>query len=210
MKQHSAIVIGFWSAALAFVFSNMNMFTLGGVIGGMFPPPWDVALPVSPSILLAPTFAVLMVAVYQAAPEDKKVWAHADLAIALLYAALATIVYVTWLFVVEPQVLRGNEASVSMFAFAPGSFIQMVDGLAYTYSCLAAFFTAPIFANRGFERWIRWTAIANGIAAIPFFLSYVFYSLLLELWWSITIPAYALLPAILLPAGKTVRPLGSH
>ena len=194
MNRVAAGRIGFWSALLAFVLSNT--FTAGAVVGGMLAAPWDVILPVAPSLLLAPTFAVMMVALYHVAPEDRKVWGHVALMVAILYAAIASIVYVTWLFVVEPHLLRGDEAAVAPFLFAPGSFIQTLDGLAYFYSCLAAFFTAPLFAGRGLERWLRWVAIANGLAAVPVFLSYIYFNVLLGIWWSITIPAFTLLLAL--------------
>jgi hypothetical protein len=179
---------------LAFIFSNA--FTVGAVIGGMFPKPWDAILPVAPSLLLAPTFAIMMVAVYHAAPDNRKIWGHIALVIATLYAAIASIVYVTWLFVLEPHVMRGTGASITAFAFGPGTFLQMLDGMAYFYSCLAAFFTAPLFAEKGLERWLRWTAIANGIVAVPVFLSYIYFNIALGIWWSMTIPLFTMLLAV--------------
>jgi hypothetical protein len=47
---------------------------LGMVVG--LPRPWDVVLPIAPSLLLAPTFVVMMICVHYAAPEDKRVWSH--------------------------------------------------------------------------------------------------------------------------------------
>jgi hypothetical protein len=137
MNKSAVNTIGFWSALLAFVFSIT--ITIGAVVGGMLPRPWDAVLPVAPSLLLAPTFAVMMVAVYHAAPEDRKIWGHVALVIAILYASIASIVYVTWLFVLEPHVMQGTESRIQAFAFGPGTFLQMLDGMAYFYSCLAAF-----------------------------------------------------------------------
>ncbi len=108
MKKNAVNTIGFWSALLAFIFSNA--FTVGALVGGMLPKPWDAILPVAPSLLLAPTFAIMMAAVYHAAPEDRKIWGLIALVIAILYAAIASIVYVTWLFVLEPHVMQGTEA----------------------------------------------------------------------------------------------------
>jgi hypothetical protein len=184
--------LGFWAAMLAFLFSLT--FTIGVVAG--LPKPWDIYIPIGASLLLALSFVVMMVAVHYAVPDDKKVWSHLGIAFAILYAALVSIVYVTWLFVVEPHMLRGEPDKVALLIFTPGSFLQMVDGLGYTLMMAAAFFTAPAFSNRGYERWIRWAGILNGIFAIPVFLSYVFYSLILGFWWGITIPAFLLLLTI--------------
>lgn len=194
MNKSAVNTIGFWSALLAFIFSIT--FTIGAVVGGMLPRPWDAVLPVAPSLLLAPTFAVMMVAVYHAAPDDRKIWGHVALVIAILYAAIASIVYVTWLFVLEPHVMQGTESSIQAFAFGPGTFLQMLDGMAYFYSCLAAFFTAPLFANKGLERWLRWTPVANGIVAIPVFLSYVYFNPALGIWWSLVIPLFTILLSV--------------
>lgn len=92
--------------------------------------------------------------------------------------------------------MQGTESSNLAFAFGPGTFLQMLDGMAYFYSCLAAFFTAPLFVGSGLERWIRWTAIANGIVAIPVFLSYVYFNTALGIWWSLAIPLFTILLAV--------------
>lgn len=192
MRTQTVNRLGFWSALLAFVFSNT--FTIGAIAG--FPKPWDVYIPIGASLLLALSFVIMMVAIHYAAPDDKKIWSHLGIAFTILYAALVSIVYVTWLFVVEPLVLRGEADKVAVLIFAPGSFSQIVDGLGYTFMMIAAFFTAPVFSNRGLERWIRWAGIANGIFAIPVFLSYIYYNFILGFWWGITIPAFSILLAV--------------
>jgi hypothetical protein len=198
--------LGFWSAVLTAVFTVLFLIGYIVVAMGLLPPPWDIVLAIGASLLLAPSFVVLMVSVHYAAPFEKQIWSHIGIAFALLYAALVEIVYVTWLFVVEPHVLRGQANQVALLIFTPGSFLQMVDGLGYTFMMIAVFFTAPVFSNRGFERWIRWAGIANGIFAIPVFLSYVYYSFILGLWWGITIPAFSLLLAVYFwRAGDTTR-----
>lgn len=184
--------IGLWSAVLAFVFS---LTFVVGVLAGL-PKPWDVYIPIGGSLLLALSFVVMVVAVHYAAPDDKKIWSHIGIVFAILYAALVSIVYVTWLFVVEPYVLRGEADKVALLVLQPGSFMQMVDGLGYTFQMIAALFVAPVFISRGLGRWIRWAAIANGIFAIPVFLSYAFSSILLGIGWVIAIPAFSLLLAI--------------
>lgn len=192
MRTQSVNRLGFWSALLAFVFSNT--FTIG-VLAGL-PKPWDVYVPIGASLLLALSFVVMIVAIHYAAPDDKKIWSHIGIAFAILYAALVSIVYVTWLFVVEPLVLRGEADKVALLVFAPGSFSQMLDGLGYTLQMVAVLFTAPVFLNRGLERWIRWTGFANGIFAIPVFLSYVYSIEVLGIAWIIIIPVFTLLLAI--------------
>lgn len=172
-----------------FVFSLT--FIVGATLG--LARPWDVVIPIGASLLLALSFVVMKGAVHYSADDDHKIWSHIGIAFAILYVALVSMVYVTWLFVVEPHVLRGESDQVVPFVFASRSFSQTVDGLGYTLMMIAAFFTAPAFSNRGLERWIRWVGIANGLFAIPVFLSYLYSILILGVGWVLTIPAYSLL-----------------
>jgi hypothetical protein len=154
-----------------------------------------VVLPIAPSLLLAPTFVVMMICVHYAAPEEKRVWSHIGIVFAVLYAALVSIVYVTWLFVVEPHILRGEAAKVGPFLFEPGSFVQMVDGLGYTFMGLATLFAAPVFAGRGLAGWLRGLFLANGALSALVFLAYVAYSTALGAPWALVFPVLPILLA---------------
>ena len=63
--------LGFWSAVV--VAASSSAFSLAAVFEQWvtFAPPWDVALTLVPSLLLAPAFLVLMVSVHDAAREEK-------------------------------------------------------------------------------------------------------------------------------------------
>jgi hypothetical protein len=187
---------GFWSAVLTALFTMLFLIGYIVVAMGLLPPPWDIVLAIGASLLLAPSFVVLMVSVHYAAPAEKKIWSHIGIAFAILYAALVSIVYVTWLFVVEPHVLRGQANQVALLIFAPGSFLQMVDGLGYTFMGVALFFAAPVFGGKRLDTWIRWLCLLSGPGAVVVFLSYVFYIPPLGLpEWVIT-PAVAILLAV--------------
>src|SRR5947209_4850806 len=123
-------------------------------------------------------------------PPRKKIWSHLGIAFAILYAALISIVYVTWLFVVEPHVLRGEANQVALLMLTPGSFLQMVDGLGYTFMGVALFFVAPVFAGKRLEHWIRWLCLLSGPGAVLVFLSYVFYIIPLG------VPEWIITPAV--------------
>jgi hypothetical protein len=195
--------LGFWSAALAAVFSML--FTVGVFVGGILPRPWDVVIPIGASLLLAPSFVVMMVSVHYAAPDEKKIWSHIGITFAVLYAALVSVVYVTWLFVVEPHVLRGEANQVALLIFAPGSFLQMVDGLGYTFMGVATFFAAQVFAGTRLDTWIRWLCLLYGLGALMVFLSYVFYIIPLGAGWFIFPPLAILLAVYFRRAGNTAR-----
>jgi hypothetical protein len=207
--------LGFWSAVLTAVFSML--FLVGSLLGmvGLLIPPWDVVIPIGASLLLAPSFVVMMVSIHYGAPFEKKIWSHIGIAFAVLYAALVSIVYVTWLFVAEPHMLRGEANQVALFTFTQGSFLQMVDGLGYTFMGIATLFAAPVFAGKRLENWIRWLCLLNGPGALMVFLAYIFYGLLglsllysglVGIWWEFIFPPLAILLAVYFRrAGNTAR-----
>src|SRR6266702_6536245 len=138
-------------------------------------------------------------------PSEKKIWSHIGITFAVLYAALVSMVYVTWLFVVEPHVLRGEANQVSLLIFSPGSLLQMVDGLVYTFMGVATFFVAPVFAGKRLDKWIRWLCLLSGPGALMVFLSYVFYIIPLGAGWFIFPPLAILLAVYFRMAGNTAR-----
>jgi hypothetical protein len=191
-------LLGFWAAIDTAV--TYIVFELG-VIGGkdmlkLLPIPWDVYIPIGASILIAPSFLLLTISIHYSAPESRRVWTHAGVAFATIYAALVSLVYVTWLFVVEPHVVIHSESAVAPFTFSQGSFIQMVDGMGYTFMGVAAVFTAPVFGGDRLGRWIRGLAIANGPGAALVLVSYVSFSIVYGVPTAILFPAYAILLAV--------------
>jgi hypothetical protein len=138
------------------------------------------------------------VSVHHAAPEQKRVWSHAAIAFGILYAAFVSIVYSTLLFVVEPRLITHTESEVVPFLFGRATFVQMLDGVGYTYMGLAVCLTAPIFAGDRLAGWIRGIAIASGPAALGVLTAYVVYSGPLTLLGigSLLIPLYGVLLAV--------------
>jgi hypothetical protein len=193
----SVRLLGFWSAlGLAITYS---LFDLGLIAGpsmlGLLRQPWDPIIPIGASLLIAPSFLLLMISVHYAAQQPTKIWSHAAISFATVYASLVSLVYATWLFVVEPHVLNGTQSQVELLVFKPGSFVQMVDGIGYTFMGVAALLAAPCFTGRGLARWARLLSIASGPAALLVFLAYVFYSFALGLPAALLFPAYGVVLA---------------
>jgi len=137
-----------------------------------------------------------MVGLHVTAPAQKQVWSLAALALAIMYAVLVSIVYVTQLGVVIPHDLKGDGARYAIFACcAPNHFMTGVDLLGYTMMSLSTLFAAPAFENAGLGRSARIAFIANGLLA-PVLLPRVFFQKLIYLGalWLVTFPlAMALL-----------------
>jgi hypothetical protein len=190
---------GFWSAVLATVFSIAydigQLAEWKGLLGSHGGPesastPLGIVVLLTPSLLLGSSFLVLMIAVHQLAPADKRVWSHAAVAFATIYAVLISTVYFVQLTLVGPRLARGDVRGIEPFVFVPfDSYLYAVDILGYTFMSVATLFAARVFSGGGLERTARWFLTANGLL-IPFIALQMYFHPLI--WvaslWAVTFP----------------------
>lgn len=93
--------------------------------------PWDVWIPIGASALIAPSFFLLTVSIHHSSPAEGRIRTHRTMLLPTIYAALAELVYFTWLFIVEPRLVNGTQEEVGLLIFQPGSLLQKVDAAAY-------------------------------------------------------------------------------
>jgi len=200
--------LGSWSAVLSSVFSIT--YIVGqvaewlGLLGSMGGPesastPLGLVLLLTPSLFLGISFVVLMISIHYYAPEDRKVWSHAGLTFATIYAVLISINYFVQLTLVVPRLLRGDVESIRFLIFVPfDSFLYSVDILGYSFMSIATLFAAFVFTAGGLERTVRWFLIANGLL-LPFIALQNYYHPLI--WvaalWAITFPGSTISLAML-------------
>jgi len=191
--------LGYWSAFLTSLFSIIYIvgqlaewFGLLGSAGGPENPSTSLGIIVLliPSLFLAPSFALLMLCIHYYAPEEKKVWSHAGIIFATIYAVMVSINYYVQLTLVLPHMMRGEIESIRPFLFTPfDSFIYSVDVLGYSFMSLSTLFGAFVFTGVGLERTVRRFLVANGLL-IPFLALQIYYHPLI--WpaslWAITFP----------------------
>jgi hypothetical protein len=209
--------VGLWAAALATAFSIiydvgqlaewLGWFGSGG--GAENPStPLGLVVLLTPSLFLGSSFLVLMVAVHQATPPERRVWSHAALAFATIYATLISINYFVQLTWVAPRLGRGQTAGIEAFLFTPfDSFLYAVDILGYSFMSLATLFAANVFTGNGLERVARRFLIANGLL-IPFIAlqMYVHGLIWIAALWAVTFPGSTWLLAILFRRARTTSP----
>ena len=189
---------GFWAALAAFVFAVGYGIPQLLQVAGVLPDPWDRILIFAPSLALAPAFVLTMAAVHAIAPPERRVFSLSALGLAVMYATLVSIVYVTQLGVVIPHDIRGEGASVALFACCgQGQFLTGVDLLGYTLMSVSTLLAAPVFAADGTHRWSRWWLIANGVLA-PFLIAQLVWPALIYIGalWLITFPGAMLALAL--------------
>lgn len=199
---------GFWSASFASAFSIIYIIgqlaewlDLLGSGGGPENASTGLGLIVllTPSLFLAPSFALLMLCVHYNAPEDKKIWSHAGVVFATIYTVMVSINYYVQLTLVVPHLIRGEVESIRPFLFTPfDSFIYSVDVLGYSFMSLSTLFAGFVFTGTGLARTVRFFLISNGLL-IPFLALQIYYHPLI--WpaslWAITFPGATVSLAIL-------------
>ena len=176
--------VGFWSAVLATLFSVGYGIALIVTMISMSATATDASpgwrgiesfiasfqpiqmLSLIPSLLLAPTFVVLMVSLHYYASPDKKIWSHLGIAFTLIYAVMASINYILQLTVVRLSIVNKETDGLAMFVMGNSHSIFWALASTYVFMNLAMLFAAPIFYGGRLERWIRWLFIANGLSVV--------------------------------------------
>lgn len=210
----STRTVGIWSAVLATAFSIA--YDIGqlaewlGWLGSQGGPesnstPLGIFVLLTPSLFLGVSFLVLVVCLHQLSSPDRKVWSHAAVAFATVYAVLISINYFVQLTWVGPRMLAGRTQGIEPFQFVVfDSFLYSVDILGYSFMSVATLFAARIFTGGGLERTIRWFLTANGLL-IPFIALQMYYHPLI--WvaslWAVTFPGSTWLLAVLFRRLKT-------
>lgn len=191
--------VGLWSAALATVFSLTYVVAqiaewLGwlGSAGGAesASTPLGIYVLLTPSLFLGPAFLVLMAAVHQLAPGDRKVWSSSALAFATAYTVLIGINYYVQLTWVAPRLAQGRIEGMEPFLFTPfDSFLYAVDILGYSFMSVATLFASRVFTGDGHERVVRFFLLANGLL-LPFIAlqMYVHALIWIAALWAVTFP----------------------
>lgn len=207
--QKSVYTFGFWSALVAFVtavgYGVAQILQVGGVL--VFP--WDGILIYLFSLGIATPFMLALLALHYTVPNAKKIWSHAALLFAVMYALYVTLNYVVQLATVIPFSLRGASDEIRVLNQTPHSLFWDVDALGYIFLGLATLFAFPVFAKYGVQRWLRGFFLAHSlmtplIAVVYFYPTFSYGLLLLASPWLITLPGALLLLTVYFHSlGKT-------
>jgi hypothetical protein len=193
--------LGFWSALAAFIAAaGYSVVQILQVVGAVRYP-WDAILIYVSSLCIVIPFLLAILALHYSAPNDKKIWSHAALIFAVMYAVYVTLNYVVQLGTVLPVSLRGASEDIRVLDQKPHSLFWDVDALGYIFMGFATLVAVPVFARQGLQRWVRRFFLANGlftpvIAFVYFYPQFSYGLLLLALPWVITVPGSIFLLAL--------------
>jgi hypothetical protein len=158
--------LGFWSGLLTAVCSA-GFLVLNLAIPS---PPWHgmpayiaafdqtQMLWMIPTLLLAPTFVVLMACVKAGAAPGRQVVAEVAVLFAVLYAALAMTNYFIQLASVRASILGRTAQDLGFLAMTnPAGLFISLEGLGYLLQQIGMLFVSFVFVGGRLQRSIRWS-----------------------------------------------------
>jgi len=212
-NRQIAIILGFWSAIFASVFTILFVLIAFGT-SLMFPMrAWNEMQDYAqnfnfldmesfiPAFFLAPTMVILIACVNAIVPESKKVFSQIGLAFTIVYAAIIPTNYYLQLFVVRLNLQSGTLEGLSILA-QPNlhSTFFALETLGYGFLSLATLFVSLVFTRSNLGIWIRSLFIISGAVGIfalliaPFDQPYLIFAGLGI--WSIAFPISTILLSI--------------
>jgi hypothetical protein len=169
--------LGFWSAALAAVFTVL--WTVAAVVAAVVSQPASWAgidayaasfdsrqmLMLVPVLLLAPTFVVVMACIYAYAAAEAKPWALLGVVFAAMYATIASVTYVLQLTVVRQHLLSRQTAGLDLLVSVnPGSACRRSRSTStrWAHSIRSHPRASPSGASPSPSRWSSWPRSVTG------------------------------------------------
>jgi hypothetical protein len=170
--------------------------------------PLDEILIYGTSLCIVVPFVLEILALHHLTSHDKRFWTHASVVFTTIYAAFVTANYVVQLTTVIPAKLSGASEAIRVLERTPHSLFWDYDAVGYISMGLATLFAVPAIGNVGFERWVRFSLIAN-VLVTPLISIVYFYPtfspelLFLGFPWAITAPLFMLMLALMLRRRQT-------
>jgi energy-converting hydrogenase Eha subunit C len=116
-------------------------------------------------LVFAPAFLVLLHAVKDVAPNEKKIWGNIGISFASLFVVCVSIHYFIQISSVRLSIDKGQLDGLAQFVQSnPTSGIAGINLVGWTvFFSLASLFMVPVFVGNRLEKVIRIALICNGI-----------------------------------------------
>lgn len=188
---------GLVACASAVAFDLAQVLQVAGVLRF----PFDEILIYGTSLCIVVPLLLEMLSLHHLTAREKQFWTHAAVIFTSMYAVFVTANYVVQLATVVPAKLGGASGAVGLLEQTPHSLFWDYDAAGYISLGMATLFAVPALADAGFERWVRWSLIANAavtplISIVYFYPTFSTKLLFLGFPWAITAPLFMLLLAI--------------
>lgn len=195
--------VGYWAGLTAFASAVAYDVVQILQVVGVLTFPVDEILIYGTSLCIVVPLVLEFLALHHLTAPDKRFWTHASLIFVIIYAVFVTANYVVQLATVIPAEIRGTAEAVRILQQTPHSLFWDYDALGYISMGLATLFAVPAISNAGFEKWVRFSLIANALATplisiVYFYPTYSTRLLFLGFTWGITAPLFMLMLALML------------
>jgi hypothetical protein len=203
--------VGYWAGLTAFTSAIAYDVAQILQIVGVLRFPLDEILIYGTSLCIVVPFVLEILALHHLTSHDKRFWTHASLVFTTIYAVFVTANYVVQLATVIPAKLSGASEAIRVLEQTPHSLFWDYDAVGYVSMGLATLFAVPALSNVGFERWVRFSLIANAlvtplISIVYFYPTFSTKLLFLGFPWAITAPLFMLMLALMLRRRQTPIP----
>jgi hypothetical protein len=173
--------LGFWSgsacATMSFAFLAGTVVSLVALPANVWTgdaatlaatfTPWPMLLAVVPSVLIAPAFLGLIVAIYSHASAERKPLVLFALTLASVYAAIVVVNYFLQLTVVRLGLENGRTDGLALLVMDnPHGVFWPLEALGYGVQGIAAGIAATAFVGGGLARWVRTLFIVVGVGGV--------------------------------------------
>ena len=197
----SILRVGFRSGLIACIATLAFYVVQTLQIIGLLLYPWDEILIYGFSFCITIPFLMEMLALHYSVDIQKKYWSHLALLCTAIYVVFVSANYIVQLATVIPYTLQGKGAEIELLRQTPHSMFWDFDAAGYIFMGLATLFSIPLFENKGFQKWVKYSLVAH--SAVTPLICFVYFHpvfnnhlLLLATPWAITAPLFMLLIAI--------------
>lgn len=200
--------VGYWAGMAAFAavlaFDVVQILQIVGFLRF----PLDEIFIYGTSLCIVVPFILEMLALHHVTPPEKQFWTHGALVFTVIYAVFVMANYVVQLATVVPAKIQGLSGAGNVLEQTPHSMFWDYDAVGYIAMGIATALAAPAFRGEGFERWVRWSLLANAlvtplIGIVYFYPNFSTRLLFLGFPWAVTAPLFMLMVALGIRKRKT-------
>ena len=207
MKKDKVVIsgfvyrIGFWSGLLAFAATVTYCIVQLMQVFGALNYPVDEQMIYGSSLCIVIPFVIEILALHYTVQGEKRFFSQVALTFTTLYAVFVTANYAVQLVTVIPASMEGRLNEVRILQQTPHSLFWVFDALGYIFMGFACLAAIPLFEKKGFQKWVRFSFIANAsvtplIAVVYFYPVYSYSLLVLAFPWVITAPLCMIMLAL--------------
>jgi hypothetical protein len=197
----STALVGYRAGLAAFVATVAFVVVQVLQVAGALRFPADEILIYGTSLSIVVPLVLEVLAFHHVTPRERQLWSHGALVFIGMYAVFVSANYVVQLATVVPAKLAGTTDAVRLLDQTPHSLFWDFDALGYISMGIATALAIPALDKGGFERWVRWSLLANAlvtplIAIVYFYPRYSTGLLFLGFPWGVTAPLFMLMLAL--------------